>query len=79
MLIKASFSNVANVLLDWDDVHDDDFCSWRGVFCDNTSLSVLTLYATLSNFHFFCFMFSCTIVLKRYGMAFSSEVTWISI
>ncbi|KAG6657060.1 hypothetical protein I3843_04G058200 [Carya illinoinensis] len=47
MLIKASFSNVANVLLDWDDVHDDDFCSWRGVFCDNTSLSVLTL--NLSN------------------------------
>lgn len=47
MSIKASFSNVANVLLDWDDVHNDDFCSWRGVFCDNASLSVLTLYASL--------------------------------
>ncbi|KAA8539839.1 hypothetical protein F0562_026531 [Nyssa sinensis] len=47
MLIKASFSNVANVLLDWDDVHNDDFCSWRGVFCDNISLSVVSL--NLSN------------------------------
>lgn len=45
MSIKASFSNVVNVLLDWDDVHNDDICSWRGVFCDNVSLSVLTLYA----------------------------------
>ncbi|XP_065870829.1 LRR receptor-like serine/threonine-protein kinase ERL2 isoform X2 [Euphorbia lathyris] len=47
MSIKASFSNVANVLLDWDDVHNDDFCSWRGVFCDNVSLSVVSL--NLSN------------------------------
>ncbi|KAA8526231.1 hypothetical protein F0562_008030 [Nyssa sinensis] len=47
MLIKASFSNVANVLLDWDDVHNDDFCSWRGIFCDNISLSVVSL--NLSN------------------------------
>ncbi|XWS37728.1 hypothetical protein CRYUN_Cryun19dG0069900 [Craigia yunnanensis] len=45
--IKASFSNVANVLLDWDDVHNADFCSWRGVFCDNISLSVVSL--NLSN------------------------------
>ncbi|XP_057475151.1 LRR receptor-like serine/threonine-protein kinase ERL2 [Actinidia eriantha] len=45
--IKASFSNVANVLLDWDDVHNNDFCSWRGVFCDNVSLSVVSL--NLSN------------------------------
>ncbi|XP_050387842.1 LRR receptor-like serine/threonine-protein kinase ERL2 [Argentina anserina] len=43
MAIKASFSNVANVLLDWNDAHDDDFCSWRGVFCDNVSLSVASL------------------------------------
>ncbi|XVE64117.1 hypothetical protein DITRI_Ditri07aG0076100 [Diplodiscus trichospermus] len=47
MSIKASFSNVANVLLDWDDVHNADFCSWRGVFCDNNSLSVVSL--NLSN------------------------------
>ncbi|KAM1029329.1 hypothetical protein ACFX13_042552 [Malus domestica] len=47
MSIKASFSNVANVLLDWNDAHDGDFCSWRGVFCDNVSLSVASL--NLSN------------------------------
>lgn len=47
MSIKASFSNVANALLDWDDVHNADFCSWRGVFCDNISLSVVSL--NLSN------------------------------
>jgi len=43
MAIKASFSNVANMLLDWDDVHNHDFCSWRGVFCDNVSLNVVSL------------------------------------
>ncbi|GLT84084.1 hypothetical protein SLE2022_023350 [Rubroshorea leprosula] len=43
MSIKASFSNVVNVLLDWDDVHNPDFCSWRGVLCDNISLSVVSL------------------------------------
>ncbi|CAA3010747.1 LRR receptor-like serine threonine- kinase ERL1 isoform X1 [Olea europaea subsp. europaea] len=43
MSIKESFSNVANVLLDWDDVHNDDFCSWRGVTCSNFSTSVAAL------------------------------------
>ncbi|KAL2227169.1 UNVERIFIED_CONTAM: LRR receptor-like serine/threonine-protein kinase ERL1 [Sesamum indicum] len=43
MSIKASFSNVANVLLDWDEVHNDDFCSWRGVSCGNISTSVVAL------------------------------------
>lgn len=43
MSIKASFSNVANELLDWGDVHNSDFCSWRGVFCENISLSVVSL------------------------------------
>ncbi|XP_057425417.1 LRR receptor-like serine/threonine-protein kinase ERL1 [Lotus japonicus] len=43
MAIKASLSNIADVLLDWDDVHNDDFCSWRGVFCDNVSLTVQSL------------------------------------
>ncbi|KAI3458247.1 hypothetical protein Pfo_014910 [Paulownia fortunei] len=47
MSIKASFSNVANVLLDWDEVHNDDFCSWRGVSCGNISMSVVAL--NLSN------------------------------
>ncbi|KAI7997292.1 LRR receptor-like serine/threonine-protein kinase ERL2 [Camellia lanceoleosa] len=27
--IKVSFNNIANVLLDWDDVHNDHFCSWN--------------------------------------------------
>ncbi|KAJ0042125.1 hypothetical protein Pint_17300 [Pistacia integerrima] len=48
MAIKASFSNVVNVLLDWDDVHNSDFCSWRGVFCDNATLSVVSLYVLCS-------------------------------
>ncbi|RDX63255.1 LRR receptor-like serine/threonine-protein kinase ERL1, partial [Mucuna pruriens] len=43
MKIKASFSNVADVLHDWDDLHNDDFCSWRGVLCDNVSLTVISL------------------------------------
>ena len=43
MSIKASFSNVANVLLDWNDDRDSDFCSWRGVLCDNASVSVAAL------------------------------------
>ncbi|KAK1575110.1 hypothetical protein Q3G72_002717 [Acer saccharum] len=41
--MKASFRNVANVLLDWNDVPNSDLCSWRGVFCDNISLSVVSL------------------------------------
>ncbi|XP_043724151.1 LRR receptor-like serine/threonine-protein kinase SIK1 [Telopea speciosissima] len=47
MSIKASFSNVANVLLDWDDVGNVDHCSWRGVSCDNSTFSVVSL--NLSN------------------------------
>ncbi|XP_047167133.1 LRR receptor-like serine/threonine-protein kinase ERL1 [Vigna umbellata] len=43
MAMKATFSNMADVLLDWDDVHNDDFCSWRGVSCDNGSLAVISL------------------------------------
>lgn len=43
MAMKATFSNMPDVLLDWDDVHNDDFCSWRGVFCDNGSLTVISL------------------------------------
>ncbi|KAK3220901.1 hypothetical protein Dsin_014871 [Dipteronia sinensis] len=43
MTMKASFRNVANVLQDWNDVPNSDLCSWRGVFCDNISLSVVSL------------------------------------
>ncbi|KAK7391092.1 hypothetical protein VNO78_19446 [Psophocarpus tetragonolobus] len=43
MAMKASFSNMADILLDWDDEHNDEFCSWRGVFCDNVSLTVVSL------------------------------------
>ncbi|XP_024969115.1 LRR receptor-like serine/threonine-protein kinase ERL1 [Cynara cardunculus var. scolymus] len=45
--IKASFSNVVNVLLDWDEDQNDDFCSWRGILCDNISTTVVAL--NLSN------------------------------
>ncbi|KAJ0231388.1 LRR receptor-like serine/threonine-protein kinase ERL2 [Hirschfeldia incana] len=47
MAIKGSFSNVVNMLLDWEDAHSSDYCSWRGVYCDNVSFSVVTL--NLSN------------------------------
>ncbi|XP_073128698.1 uncharacterized protein [Henckelia pumila] len=47
MSIKASFSNVVNVLLDWDYAQNEDFCSWRGVSCGNFSTSVVAL--NLSN------------------------------
>ncbi|XP_028092835.1 LRR receptor-like serine/threonine-protein kinase ERL1 [Camellia sinensis] len=36
-----------SLLLDWDDVHNNDFCSWHGVFCDNVTGSVVSL--NLSN------------------------------
>ncbi|XP_071710704.1 uncharacterized protein [Rutidosis leptorrhynchoides] len=49
MTIKASFSNVVNVLLDWDVDQNDDLCSWRGVLCDNFSTTVVAL--NLSNFN----------------------------
>lgn len=47
MAIKMSFSNVANVLLDWKDGANEDYCSWRGVLCDNVTFSVIAL--NLSN------------------------------
>lgn len=43
MAIKTSFSDIADVLLDWDDVHNDDFCSWRGIYCDNVRFTVQSL------------------------------------
>ncbi|KAL6004747.1 hypothetical protein ACLOJK_005303 [Asimina triloba] len=47
MTIKASFSNVANVLLDWNADDNEDYCSWRGVACNNVSFAVSSL--NLSN------------------------------
>ncbi|XP_058104839.1 LRR receptor-like serine/threonine-protein kinase SIK1 [Magnolia sinica] len=47
MSIKASFSNVANMLLDWNADDNEDHCSWRGVACDNLSFAVVSL--NLSN------------------------------
>lgn len=40
--VKSSFSNVANMLLDWSP-DDADHCSWRGVTCDNLTSSVVNL------------------------------------
>ncbi|WOL19177.1 LRR receptor-like serine/threonine-protein kinase ERL1 [Canna indica] len=56
--LKASFSNVANVLLDWAPAaataasanatsDGDDHCAWRGVLCDNLTSAVVAL--NLSN------------------------------
>ncbi|KAF6160360.1 hypothetical protein GIB67_019129 [Kingdonia uniflora] len=47
MSIKESFSNVANALLDWDNLRNEDHCAWRGVSCDNLNFSVVAL--NLSN------------------------------
>ncbi|XP_042511980.1 LRR receptor-like serine/threonine-protein kinase ERL1 [Macadamia integrifolia] len=47
--IKASFSNVADVLHDWTDVSKDDYCSWRGVSCDTVSSSVVSLNLSTLN------------------------------
>lgn len=41
--IKKSFSNVDNVLYDWTDAPSSDYCSWRGVTCDNTTFDVVAL------------------------------------
>jgi hypothetical protein len=38
--IKKSFRNVGNVLYDW---AGDDYCSWRGVLCDNVTFAVVAL------------------------------------
>lgn len=41
--VKSSFSNVANELLDWNYGSHDDYCSWRGVGCDNLTFAVVSL------------------------------------
>ncbi|XP_078444449.1 leucine-rich receptor-like protein kinase family protein isoform X2 [Wolffia australiana] len=41
--IKKSFRNVDNILYDWTDGPSSDYCSWRGVACDNLTFAVLSL------------------------------------
>ncbi|OIW06634.1 hypothetical protein TanjilG_04030 [Lupinus angustifolius] len=43
MKMKSSFSNIADAVLHWDDVHNNDFCSWLGVYCHNLTFTVLSL------------------------------------
>ncbi|OVA06828.1 Protein kinase domain [Macleaya cordata] len=40
--IKKSFRDVDNVLYDWTD-SSSDYCSWRGVICDNVTFDVIQL------------------------------------
>lgn len=70
MAIKASFSNLANVLLDWDDVHNSDFCSWRGVFCDNSSLSVVSLYVLFCLSYFFLYIKCNEVQCNEWGTGY---------
>ncbi|XP_038985416.1 LRR receptor-like serine/threonine-protein kinase ER2 isoform X2 [Phoenix dactylifera] len=41
--IKKSFRNVENVLYDWTEATGSDYCSWRGVTCDNITFNVVAL------------------------------------
>lgn len=41
--IKKSFRDVDNVLFDWTDLPSSDYCSWRGIACDNTTFNVVSL------------------------------------
>ncbi|XP_051137140.1 LRR receptor-like serine/threonine-protein kinase ERECTA [Andrographis paniculata] len=41
--IKKSLRDVDNVLYDWTDSPSSDYCSWRGVKCDNATFNVAAL------------------------------------
>ncbi|KAK1287733.1 LRR receptor-like serine/threonine-protein kinase ERECTA [Acorus calamus] len=41
--MKKSFRDVDNVLYQWTDSASTDFCSWRGVICDNVTFNVAAL------------------------------------
>eukprot|EP01018_Ginkgo_biloba_P004937 Gb_26881 [translate_table: standard] len=41
--IKKSFRDADNVLYDWIDSASSDYCSWRGVTCDNVTFDVVAL------------------------------------
>ncbi|XP_019451330.1 PREDICTED: LRR receptor-like serine/threonine-protein kinase ERL1 [Lupinus angustifolius] len=49
MKMKSSFSNIADAVLHWDDVHNNDFCSWLGVYCHNLTFTVLSLNLSRMN------------------------------
>ncbi|GLJ11825.1 hypothetical protein SUGI_0177910 [Cryptomeria japonica] len=41
--IKKSFRDKDNILYDWIDANSNDYCSWRGVTCDNVTFDVVAL------------------------------------
>ncbi|VFQ60767.1 unnamed protein product [Cuscuta campestris] len=41
--IKKSIRDVDNILYDWTDSPSSDYCSWRGVTCDNFTFNVAAL------------------------------------
>ncbi|XP_020081626.1 LRR receptor-like serine/threonine-protein kinase ERECTA isoform X2 [Ananas comosus] len=41
--IKKSFRNADNILYDWSESSISDYCSWRGVICDNVTFNVIAL------------------------------------
>ncbi|KAF3781939.1 LRR receptor-like serine/threonine-protein kinase [Nymphaea thermarum] len=43
LVIKKSFRDADNVLYDWTDASSADFCSWRGITCDNATFEVIAL------------------------------------
>ncbi|GAB2249926.1 hypothetical protein Droror1_Dr00013285 [Drosera rotundifolia] len=47
--IKSAFGHGANLLVDWDAAQNSDYCSWRGVSCDNGTQSVVSLNLTSMN------------------------------
>ncbi|KAL9264587.1 LRR receptor-like serine/threonine-protein kinase ERL1-like protein, partial [Drosera capensis] len=49
MSIKSAFGHGANLLVDWDAAQNSDYCSWRGVSCDNGTQSVVSLNLTSMN------------------------------
>ncbi|KAL9254930.1 LRR receptor-like serine/threonine-protein kinase ERL1-like protein [Drosera capensis] len=46
MTIKSSFGHGASSLMGWDDAQNEDYCSWRGITCDNLTQSVVSLNLT---------------------------------
>ena len=41
--IKGSFRDTDNVMYEWIDATTNDYCSWRGVTCDNVTFNVVGL------------------------------------
>ncbi|CAN6465867.1 unnamed protein product [Victoria cruziana] len=49
--IKKSFRDADNVLYDWTDASSADFCSWRGITCDNATFEVTSLNLSSLNLY----------------------------